>query len=368
MSFQSYSDYSDESDDEYAPIQISGWGTQQTQEGTTEVTVSMEGWSSLVDPTVKMKAGGIGSGQLHRKGKNFKPVDEQLILDRRLGKPLPKGGLNGEAKKKKKKKGKGGAPPQSKMPPPPKPSKTMPPTFNRNRPPIKPGASAWSSNALVETPFWEKPNGSAASKWADPAPAAAPVSAPPVTQPSSWSQQQQQQQQQQRTQPQQQWSQPPQQQQWAQPPQQPQQQQWAQPQPQQQWSHPQPQQQQPQSMWAQPQQQQPHQQAHQQAPGWPHQPLLGTNASKYATPSAQTQSFAHPPQPAISQKSDIPKLTFKIELAPGVTANLPVYANDNPVDVVNEFEKKHHLVMSDAAKAKFAERVAMLLSQTAFSN
>lgn len=364
MSFQSYSDYSDESDDEYAPLQISGWGTQQTQEGTTEVTVSMEGWSSLVDPTVKMKAGGIGSGQLHRKGKNFKPVDEQLILDRRLGKPLPKGGLNGEAKKKKKKKGKGGAPPQSKMPPPPpKPSKTMPPTFNRNRPPIKPGASAWSSNALVETPFWEKPNGSAASKWADPVPAATPASAPPVTQPSSWSQQQQQQR-----------SQPPQQQQWAQPPQQPQQQQWAQPQPQQQWaqpqpqqqqwSHPQPQQQQPQSMWAQPQQQQPYQ----QAPGWPHQPLLGTNASKYATPSAQTQSFAHPPQPAISQKPDIPKLTFKIELAPGVTANLPVYANDNPVDVVNEFEKKHHLVMSDAAKAKFAERVAMLLSQTAFSN
>ncbi|ORE14107.1 hypothetical protein BCV71DRAFT_229480, partial [Rhizopus microsporus] len=128
-----------------------------------------------------------------------------------------------------------------------------------------------------------------------------------------------------------------------------------QPQPQQQ------QQQQPQApSWNQPQTQ--------QAPSWQQQPL-GTMASKYATaassqPPVQTQPSQHQQEHYIPPAaSKTPCLTFKIELAPGVTANLPVYPNDNPSDVVSQFEKNHHLVMSDAAKARFAERVAMLLSQ-----
>ncbi|ORE02443.1 hypothetical protein BCV72DRAFT_234631, partial [Rhizopus microsporus var. microsporus] len=95
-------------------------------------------------------------------------------------------------------------------------------------------------------------------------------------------------------------------------------------------------------------------------------------ASKYATadpsqPPVQTQ---HPQYQQQQQQHYMPPaapktpcLTFKIELAPGVTANLPIYPNDNPSDVVSQFEKNHHLVMSDAAKTRFAERVAMLLSQ-----
>lgn len=111
MAYSEYSDYS-ESEDEYAPLQMSAWGTQKvTEEGKTEVNVSMDDWASLIDPSVKLKSNGIGTGQLHRQGKNFKPVDEQLILDRRLGKPLPKGGLNGGKKKKKSKSGQPSPPP-----------------------------------------------------------------------------------------------------------------------------------------------------------------------------------------------------------------------------------------------------------------
>ncbi|KAG1178692.1 hypothetical protein G6F70_001600 [Rhizopus microsporus] len=314
MSYSEYSDYSGtESDEEYAPLQIAGWGTQKiNKEGTTEVSVSMDGWASLIDPTVQIKSNGIGTGQLHRQGRNFKPIDEQLILDQRLGKPLPKGGLNGEKKKKKKKKSKSGQSP----PPPqqqqqqsraPKPLKFAP---NRGRPPIQPGSSAWATDKLVETPFWEQPNGTSASKYATPS------VQPPQQQP------------------------PPQQ-----PPQQPPQRQLGQQPPQQQWG-----------------QQSQHQS--QQQP-------LGTMASKYATPvpaqpSTPAQTCQYQQQQQLFMPADpvkTPCLTFKIELAPGVTANLPVYANDNPLDVVNQFEKNHQLVMTEAAKSRFAERVAMLLSQ-----
>ncbi|ORE06465.1 hypothetical protein BCV72DRAFT_123554 [Rhizopus microsporus var. microsporus] len=340
MSYSGYSDYSEtESDEEYAPLQIAGWGTQKiNKEGTTEVSVSMDGWASLIDPTVQVKSNGIGTGQLHRQGKNFKPVDEQLILDRRLGKPLPKGGLNGEKKKKKKKKSKSGQP----LPPPPqqqqqsrapKPLKIAP---NRGRPPIQPGSSAWATGKLVETPFWEQPNGTSASKYATPS------------------------------------AQPPQQQTWGQQPpqqQQPSQQTWGQqPSQQQTWGQRLPSQQPPQhQQLAQTLGQQPPQHQSQQQQQQP----LGTMASKYATPAP-----AQPPTPAqhcqYQQQQQLfmpadpvktPCLTFKIELAPGVTANLPVYANDNPLDVVNQFEKNHQLVMTEAAKNRFAERVAMLLSQ-----
>ncbi|CEJ02733.1 hypothetical protein RMCBS344292_16728 [Rhizopus microsporus] len=313
MSYSEYSDYSEtESDEECAPLQIAGWGTQKiNKEGTTEVSVSMDGWASLIDPTVQIKSNGIGTGQLHRQGRNFKPVDEQLILDQRLGKPLPKGGLNGEKKKKKKKSKSGQLPPPPPPPPQqqqqsraPKPLKIAP---NRGRPPIQPGSSAWATDKLVETPFWEQPNGTSASKYATPS------------------------------------AQPPQQQTWGQ----------------------QPPQQQP------PPQQPPQQQWGQQPPQYQSQQPLGTMASKYATPApAQPPTLAQTCQYQQQQQLFIPAdpvktpcLTFKIELAPGVTANLSVYANDNPLDVVNQFEKNHQLVMTEAAKSRFAERVALLLSQ-----
>ncbi|CEG75245.1 hypothetical protein RMATCC62417_10319 [Rhizopus microsporus] len=322
MSYSEYSDYSEtESDEEYAPLQIAGWGTQKiNKEGTTEVSVSMDGWASLIDPTVQVKSNGIGTGQLHRQGRNFKPVDEQLILDRRLGKPLPKGGLNGGKKKKKSKSGQPQPqppPPQQQQPRAPKPLKIAP---NRGRPPIQPGSSAWATGKLVETPFWEQPNGTSASKYATPS------AQPPQPQPQQQTPSQQ----------------PPQQQTWGQQPSQHQQfaQTWGQ---------------QPPQYQSQQQQQQP----------------LGTMASKYATPApAQPPTPAQPCQYQQQQQLFMPAdpvktpcLTFKIELAPGVTANLSVYANDNPLDVVNQFEKNHQLIMTEAAKSRFAERVGLLLSQ-----
>ncbi|CEI88436.1 hypothetical protein RMCBS344292_02826 [Rhizopus microsporus] len=188
----------------------------------------------------------------------------------------------------------------------------------------------------METPFWNNPNGTSASKYAPSQPSQPPQHQRPQQQPTqTWRQQPH--------------TQPQQQQHWNQQQQQ--------------------QQQQPQApSWSQPQTQ--------QVPSWQQQQQqpLGTMASKYATAApSQSPVQTQPPQYQQQQQQqqhymppaapNTPCLTFKIELAPGVTANLPVYPNDNPSDVVSQFEKNHHLVMSDAAKARFAERVAMLLSQ-----
>ncbi|KAI7908118.1 uncharacterized protein BX663DRAFT_493043 [Cokeromyces recurvatus] len=40
-------------------------------------------WSDLIDPEYKLKSDGIGSGNLHRKGRNYKPVSEDIILNHR---------------------------------------------------------------------------------------------------------------------------------------------------------------------------------------------------------------------------------------------------------------------------------------------
>lgn len=85
--------YSD-SDDDYEPLDLTVEGFHST--GT-------QGWGTLLDPQIKIDA---SCGQLHRQGRNFRPIDEQLIVDRRLGKPLPPGGLNGPKKKKKRSKAK----------------------------------------------------------------------------------------------------------------------------------------------------------------------------------------------------------------------------------------------------------------------
>lgn len=168
-------------DDEYEPIEATAWGSQSiAEDGSTNVSLSISGWQSLIDPNIKTKAGGIGSGQLHRRGANYQPVDEQAIIDRRLGKPIPKGGLGGSKKKKPKKpKAAGGAfPPHPRRP---VPNSLAPPSSSayRGREAITSGP--WGSAQLSSTPFWESAankagNGSLASKYATP-PAAAAVAA-----------------------------------------------------------------------------------------------------------------------------------------------------------------------------------------------
>ena len=81
------------SDDEYAPIVATAWGDQAATPTTTENNENKDSgpksWNDLVDPTFKVQANGLGGGNLHRKGRNYKPVDEQTILNQRYKIPNP---------------------------------------------------------------------------------------------------------------------------------------------------------------------------------------------------------------------------------------------------------------------------------------
>ncbi|CAO0789979.1 unnamed protein product [Mucor circinelloides] len=332
-------DYTDEeyTDDEYEPIEATAWGSQSiAADGSTNVSLSMSGWQSLIDPNIKTKAGGIGSGQLHRRGANYQPVDEQAIIDRRLGKPIPKGGLGGSKKKKSRKPKAGGAPPPAAAPRRPVPNSMTPPSSSayRGREAITTGP--WGSAQLSSTPFWEQPankagHGSMASKYASAPPAniatsiAQPQAAAPARAaapaPAPVKQQQQQQQQQFR---------------------------------------------------------QPEPAAPAVAPSRPiAQPKppssfrtsQGSAASKYASPSSPAPSAYNqpPPQPqqqpptqyqqqplqpiyqqnnelpTVSLKLEQPIINLKIELNHGVYASLPVYANEPSVNAVKRLEKEYHL-------------------------
>lgn len=85
----------DTEDEEWdAPI-VASWGVPAAvaapeAQDQTDGTVDVKGWHQIADPNAKLRADGVGAGNLHRKGKNFQPVDEQHILNQRLGKPIPK--------------------------------------------------------------------------------------------------------------------------------------------------------------------------------------------------------------------------------------------------------------------------------------
>jgi hypothetical protein len=139
-------------DDSYEDIDMAAWGDNKKEE---------VGWHTLVDPSFKVKAGGIGSGDLHRRGGNFKPVSEQFILSQRLKKGIPATSSGTKKKKKKKSKSSTVAAPAA---------KPVLIAGNRNRPyvpvkltsvtqraPIKdPNATAWGKLPLSSTPFWEE--------------------------------------------------------------------------------------------------------------------------------------------------------------------------------------------------------------------
>ncbi|KAI8365071.1 hypothetical protein BD560DRAFT_425261, partial [Blakeslea trispora] len=155
-----YSDEDDYSDDsEYAPIEATAWGSQSiTADGTTNVNLTVQGWESLIDPNIKVKDGGIGSGQLHRQGRNFQPIDEKYIIDRRLGKAVPS--TSGKKKKRGGKRGPGPIGHPSSAPPGGKKSFTTPlkpvsSSAYRSREAITTGP--WASAELASTPFWESP-------------------------------------------------------------------------------------------------------------------------------------------------------------------------------------------------------------------
>lgn len=131
-----------ESDDEYGPVAAT-WGSQST------TTASTASWLTLVDPDAKTGPNGLGSGQLHRKGRNFVPISEQDILAHRMS--------HGSSKKKlgtketplpKKSTRKISNKPVKRPETPVQPSLTRPSSKNQE-------ASPWNSLNLVETPFWE---------------------------------------------------------------------------------------------------------------------------------------------------------------------------------------------------------------------
>jgi hypothetical protein len=81
---------SDSEDSEYGPVDAT-WGSQapSTPTTTNDNDDQPKGWDSLIDHSVKLK-GDLGHGQLHRRGTNFKPITEDLILAQRLNKPVGK--------------------------------------------------------------------------------------------------------------------------------------------------------------------------------------------------------------------------------------------------------------------------------------
>ncbi|CAO0790889.1 unnamed protein product [Mucor circinelloides] len=166
---------SDCSDDEYGPITAS-WGTQAPVEPAKPT-----GWDSLIDPNVKVGPNDVGSGNLHRRGTNYKPINEELILAHRKNIQVPKKKmleairqtemtLGLPESKEKPRKGK----PKKKATGKPTPDKLShtrpyapttnyvsappPPSTTRPPPPPSTNGSSWSNTNLVDTPFWEKKN------------------------------------------------------------------------------------------------------------------------------------------------------------------------------------------------------------------
>lgn len=344
----------DDSEEEDMPLQISSWGTQKVNDsGTTEVNLTMEGWKSLIDPNAKIGPNGIGTGNLHRRGANFKPVDEENILNHRLKKGPLQPKAPGAKKKKKKAPTPRPTPPPSargrggyggRVPRPPPPSTTRPPPSGMS-------GTGWGSGKLAETPFWEQParaqqppqqqqpsnnwqapsSGAAASKYATGAAASkyAPQPTPPTSTGSAASR-------------------------------------YATPtgSSASKYATPTPQLSQPPSASSSTTSFTP--------------PPTGAAASKYATgaaaskyapqPTQQQQvppTIPPPPPPAPLERKPI--LTFNIELVPGVSAPLNVYESSDPRDVVDTFEREHHLTMTPEAKQAFATHVAAFV-QAAHAN
>ncbi|RCH81630.1 hypothetical protein CU098_000383, partial [Rhizopus stolonifer] len=142
-----------DSEEEYGPL-ASTWGDQAKESPP-------KGWDALLDPNIKIGPNDLGSGNLHRKGKNFKPIDEELILAQRKHIQVPKKKMqeairkteqalglpestrsNGTKKK-----------PMNKKSTLPKQTKSA--VFSTLRAP-PPNPSNWSQSVLVDTPFWEQ--------------------------------------------------------------------------------------------------------------------------------------------------------------------------------------------------------------------
>ncbi|KAF7724150.1 hypothetical protein EC973_001275 [Apophysomyces ossiformis] len=73
--------HTDDSDDDYATIVATSWGDQNA--GYHVPNDNVCAWHTLADPDAKIGPGGLGSGNLHRKGRNYIPVNEDIIIKQR---------------------------------------------------------------------------------------------------------------------------------------------------------------------------------------------------------------------------------------------------------------------------------------------
>ena len=363
-----YTDSEEESEDDI-PLAMSSWGEQTTtKEGTTEYNVSAEGWAALIDPNFKVGPGGVGSGNLHRRGGNYKPVDEEHILNHRLkkGGPMP-----GTGKKKKRSRG-GKSKSASSTPPSSRggrgrgrggfPSSSSSSSRSPISAPSRYGReplsnNAWGAQQLTDKPFWEQPasaaapstdygSGASTSKYAPAGGAAASRYAPQQPQPPP----------------------PPQQQQWGQYQEQPQQQQ--------QWNA----QQNAGSSTSRyatesTQGSSTSRYATADAGSGASKWASGSSASKYATPvstgssadSIYASEEAKKSTPAQQQNAPLSNseniLSINISFMPGVYATLNV-PNQTHIDynkLVEDFVSHHRLQMVDEAKHSFTANVQKLV-------
>ncbi|KAI7877049.1 hypothetical protein K492DRAFT_239415 [Lichtheimia hyalospora FSU 10163] len=114
----------------YSPLNITSWGDQHNN---TADNNSIAAWHSIADSNTQVKAGGIGLGNLHRKGSNFKPVAEEAILQQRLKQLTTKDKATKNTQQ-------------------PKP-RNVPTTA---RPPNRQAAGGWGAGKLSSVPFWEQ--------------------------------------------------------------------------------------------------------------------------------------------------------------------------------------------------------------------
>ncbi|CEP17039.1 hypothetical protein [Parasitella parasitica] len=158
-----------DSDEEYGPIAAT-WGSQVPAKPDKPAD-----WHSLVDPDVKIGPNNVGSGNLHRRGTNYKPIDEELILAHRKNIQVSKKTMMEAIRateltlglpesKEKPRKGKPKKKTADKFPQP-KPQRlntsyippSPPPSTTRLPPSATNGvSSSWLNSNLVDTPFWEK--------------------------------------------------------------------------------------------------------------------------------------------------------------------------------------------------------------------
>ncbi|KAG0172300.1 hypothetical protein DFQ28_008322 [Apophysomyces sp. BC1034] len=156
----------EDNDDDYAPIVATTWGNQNAN--NNEQSDDVSAWRTLADPDAKVGPGGLGSGNLHRRGRNFIPVNEEIIIEQRTKGQVSKEKMNQALKTASKTMGVHITSKHTvKYKKVPKPAFSQKHTYTRTHPvkhePPKnqlttlrppPANNAWGQ-ALSEVPFWE---------------------------------------------------------------------------------------------------------------------------------------------------------------------------------------------------------------------